>query len=157
MFRHSKNHQHEPLPERDPIRIHSQELPLVQFQLLCMIGLWSLITTFSARADFVQMNAGAHSSPPDIHTDTGATFMARSGRSGAIYGNYGSIYRTDGAIYERPTVTIPIENSTKRENVVKAAGQVAGLQPVAERNTGVLILGGLALLLWIQRFRRYWI
>jgi hypothetical protein len=156
MFQYSKNRQHEPLPDRCPIRVHAQKLPLVQFHLLCMIGLGGFVTAFSGRAEFVQTNAGARANHADMHNDTGATLMARNGSSGAIYGNYGAI-GSSGAIYERPAVTTPIANSTKRENVAKATAQVAGLQHVVEPNTGVLILGGLALLLWIQRLRRHWI
>ncbi len=121
-----------------PTRLHCQRLPLLQL-LLCMIGVGSFVSTFPAGAESVQMNEGVHANHPDTHSDTGATFIAQN--------------QSYGATYDGTTTLTPITDATKPANVVQR-GQVAGLQPGAEPNTGVLILGGLALLLWIQRFRR---
>ncbi len=137
MIRYSKDHQHEPRPEGRSIRVHSKKLSLRQFHLVCLIGLASVLTAFSGRAESVQTNAGARPDHSDLYTDLGATFMARDGGYAVID--------------ERPAIT----SAMKPANVAKPAGRVAGLQPVAQPNTGVLILGGLALLLWIQRFRKY--
>ncbi len=135
MFRYSRNHQHEPPSERRPIRVRSRKLPRVQL-FLCIIGVGSFVSAFSAGAEFFQMNASvAHANHPDRDSGQGATLMAQNG--------------SYVEKYERTATMTSITDATKPANVI-TRGQAAAAEP----NTGILILGGLALLLWIQRFRR---
>ncbi len=75
------------------------------------------------------------------HGDFGATFMLASGN--------------DGAVHQSPAAGTGTIDGTKSENLITTIGPVRGLRPIPQPGIGMQIVGGLLLLLWIQRFRRY--
>jgi hypothetical protein len=109
-------------------RAVSRAVRLVRFPLFCLVGLLSVKLAFSAAAHWVPTNFEA------------ATNYAASDR-GTI-----SVIAT-----EKPENDELSSETQSLKN--KGDRQVSELTPIPNPSIGVEIVGGLALFLWVQRFR----
>jgi hypothetical protein len=115
-----------------------QKLPLVRLCLLCACCL--TIAGF-APAAFARTNF--HSG-----TEFSGKIDQMADRSPATYAQL--ILVSTAAGTETKNVTAP-------ESPLKSLTRATVLYPPSESGIGLQIVGGLALLLWIQRLRRYWV
>ena len=119
-----------------------QNVLLVRFRLFCIIGAIGLVETFSANADFGPVALG-------LGNDVLSGSVAASPAAMNELGSDGLLSVTE-TFADSATTDIP--QPIKSEKLGK---RIAELQPPTEARIGMQILGGLALLLWVQRLRSY--
>lgn len=122
------------------------------FGLACICGLAIFLIAFSIHAEFLEAKSGT--AADSSKTKAGVTFLV----SRKTYG--GIIQNPAGDTRLRLASTIAADrpiNANSSENVFHAGEKAAGLPPVPGASTGVLMVAGLAFLIWIQRLRKYWV
>lgn len=120
------------------------------FGLACICGLAIFLVAFSIHAEFLEAKSGA--ATDSSKTYAASTFIVPTKSHGGIVQNPAS----DAQLRLASTLARPI-TANSSENVFHAAKQAAGLSPVRGASTGVLMVAGLAFLIWIQRLRKYWV
>lgn len=133
-----------------------QELLLVRFHLLCMVGLVNFIITFSAQAEWVQMNLGPLPTYAVLGLGTANCQAIDVTRPEALTSLGPKLHDINGnKVWERDH---PGDLPTDKDNLPrndKSDGGSGGLRPISKLNTWVQIAGGLALLIGIQRLRKH--
>ena len=109
-------------------RAISQAVRLVRFPLFCLVGLLSVRLAFSAAAQWVPTKLDAAASY--AASDRGTISVVATGKP--------------------ENHELSSETQTLKK---KGDRQVSELAPIPNPSIGVEIVGGLALFLWVQRFR----
>jgi hypothetical protein len=115
-----------------------QKLPLVRLCLLC--ACWLTISGFAA----------ALSARANFHSET--EFSGRIDR----VADQGPATQASFTLVSTAAGTQTI-NATAPQSPLKPLTRAAILYSPSESGIGLQMVGGLALLLWIQRLRRYWV
>src|SRR5258708_7543577 len=122
-----------------------QDVFLVRFSLFCISGFVTLtLSAFSVQEGLIPMSPGA---AVNYAVSGEAT---TSGTARDMLGDAGvrpAMQTFTNMVSSEPIRAMAPENTNR---------QVAELKPGLETSTGVQIVGGLALLVWIQRLRKYW-
>jgi hypothetical protein len=133
-----------------------QELLLVRFHLLCMVGLANFVTTFSAQAESVQTNLGPLVTYAVLGLGNGDCHAIEVKPPEALMSLGPKPYDiSDNKVSENEHPgDLPSDKEDLRRND-KSDGGSGRLRPKSKPNTWVQIVGGLALLIWIQHLRKH--
>jgi hypothetical protein len=131
-----------------------QELLLVRFHLLCMVGLLNFITTFSAQAECVQMNLCPLATYAVLGLGTANCQTIDVTRPEALMSLGPKLHDINGDKGHDHPGDLPTDKDNLRRNDKSDAGS-GGLRPISKLNAWVQIVGGLALLIGIQRLRKH--
>lgn len=129
-----------------------QRLLKPAFRLLGILGLAIVMIAFSLHGEFLEAKSGAATDGSNNHA--GTTFLVPRKSYAAVIQNpatHAQLTLASTVARAKPM------DATISENVFQAGRQAAGLPPIPEASGGVLMVAGLAFLIWIQRLRRNWV
>jgi hypothetical protein len=119
-----------------------QDVFLVWFRVFCVFGIVDLTSSaFSAQAELVSVNKAVpvnYASAEDIFSGT-ALHMLDTGFCSVMW---------TFMLGADPPMRVRASENTYAE--------IADIELGLEPSTGVLIIGSFALLVWVQRLRKYW-